>query len=1246
MKVSDNVAQAKRNLGGQDADVETLFKLAKGLKSDRQFDYARRILARALSHPKIDDYEGKTEVIQQHALCTYKDQDLPAHERVDVALQILKKITNYGDNPEEKVETFGLYGAIYKRKWEVDGQRLNLERSLHYYRLGHAYDDHCRIKQGYASINAAYLLELLAHQEASEQLGDKRLAALAASAPRWCAPPQPEGNGAAPASADTAAIRRAEADAIRRQIVENVPEDVSDPPGDYDWWKIVTVAEAYFGLGDYKEAAVWLTKGADLHDRLKGEGKPPVPDWEWESTLRQLVSLARIRGDLAASGGGRERAWDILDDFIGRRFGATGNGGGSDWRRAEGARRARAALESAKNGKVGLGLSGGGFRASLYHVGVLAKLAELDVLRHVEVLSCVSGGSIVGAHYYLELRRLLQQKPDAKVTREDYVDIVQRVERDFLAGVQRNIRSRIAAEFWTNVRLAFSRTYTRTNRAGELYERELFARVADGAGDGELPDPEPLVDAWTGVRGDGRGGEARDPAAPIDGWTGAPRWLARLFGKGDSPRWLNGLYITPRGEDEKSFKPKYDNWRRAAKVPMLVLNATTLNTGHNWQFTASWMGEPPAGIDAEVDASDRLRRMYYGEAPGPYQSVRLGYAVAASACVPGLFEPLVLDRLYPDRTVRLVDGGVQDNQGITAMLEQDCNVVLVSDASGQMESVKDPRSGFVGRMFGGVIGVLLRTKDVLMARVREAEYDDLAARRRSSLLRGMMYVHLTKDLDNDPVDWIGCDDPRYATEEALPVSRLGPHTRYGTRKEVQRLLSSIRTDLDSFTDAEAYALMASGYRMTEYEFPRAVKDFPASSEPTPNWRFLAVEERMQTAGDDPVYQSLLKQLKVAGSLAFKVWRLSLWLQILAGALALVALAAVVYAALRWLTPPVLGQKLSAQLVAALAWWNLDPTFGEFLSFLGATALMLVVGLFLGNWVMSIVQYKKTLTRALIHVGMCLFGFLVARLHVHAFDRLYLRVGGVRLNPHVFLCYVHEDAALAGQLDQWLRGQGLRTAVDGKDTLFSKARAKAIGWLIEHSNAVVFVSSPRSNPSKVCAHHIQHASLQGVRVIYADISGQPAGAAGNGANGGRPAGAGDRHPVVYLGTDEDGNLVLDDLDRLLRRIKDEPDPPAQPAPDGNGAAPAHPATAAPEQAEAAPEPQEAAPAAVETTKAETEEPESLARDDAAPAAGVRESTAPDEAAPTNAAGNGSKQKVEAPSQPEPVTPEETAENQTR
>jgi predicted acylesterase/phospholipase RssA len=59
--------------------------------------------------------------------------------------------------------------------------------------------------------------------------------------------------------------------------------------------------------------------------------------------------------------------------------------------------------------KVGLALSGGGLRAPFCHLGVLARLAELNVLRHVDVLSRVSGGSIVGGYYWLALRERMSK---------------------------------------------------------------------------------------------------------------------------------------------------------------------------------------------------------------------------------------------------------------------------------------------------------------------------------------------------------------------------------------------------------------------------------------------------------------------------------------------------------------------------------------------------------------------------------------------------------------------------------------------------------------------------------------------------------------------------------------------------------------------------------------------------------------------------------------------------------------------
>src|SRR5215217_9698861 len=47
---------------------------------------------------------------------------------------------------------------------------------------------------------------------------------------------------------------------------------------------------------------------------------------------------------------------------------------------------------------VALCLSGGGFRASLFHLGALRRLNELGILSQVDVISSVSGGSIIAAH--------------------------------------------------------------------------------------------------------------------------------------------------------------------------------------------------------------------------------------------------------------------------------------------------------------------------------------------------------------------------------------------------------------------------------------------------------------------------------------------------------------------------------------------------------------------------------------------------------------------------------------------------------------------------------------------------------------------------------------------------------------------------------------------------------------------------------------------------------------------------------
>jgi predicted acylesterase/phospholipase RssA len=860
--IAPEITLAKNILRGEHRSPEDLLKLAKSLKTQKAFHLAWQILARARRDSTLNNKPDlRLTLAQQQALCIYKDPDLPPEQRFARALEILEKDCDLDRTKDQ--ETLGLAGAVYKYRWQWDAQRTHLEQSLAYYLRGHeaAQSNHPHYDNGYTGINAAFILD--------------QLASLEEKTAREAGRPSP-----------VAQERRARAKQIREHLVATLPPWMEQPANAWlakQWWFLVTIAEAFFGLRNYDEAIRWLQKAKVL---------PDVSDWEKESTVRQFAALARLQeADQAA-----RPTWQVLQE-------------GFDLHELV----ARVAVM----GKMGLALSGGGFRASLFHIGVLARLAELDVLRHVEVLSCVSGGSIIGAHYYLEVRHLLQTKTDDQITREDYLEIVQRIASDFLAGVQQNLRTSIATGVIRNFRMMMSSTYSHTERIAELYEKFLFARVPDG--------------------------------------------------NGDKDRWLSGLTVEPAGE-RGDFQPRLHNWRRQAKVPVLILNATTLNTCHNWQFTASFMGESPVLIDAEIDGNHRLRRMYYAEAPKGYRQFRLGRAVAASSGVPGMFTPLALPNLYPSQVVRLVDGGVYDNQGAGGLLEQECTVLLISDASGQTGTEADPASK--------PLGVVLRSNNILQARVRQAQFADEKARRRAELLRGLMVIHLKKDLDIDPVDWKDCADPHEASEEARPSERRGTVTRYGVWKEVQRKLAAMRTDLDSFSDVEALALMTSGYLMTNFEFPQGVPGFPVSNQGPVPWRFLiAMRGWMQgpvTEDDDH-----LKVLDVGRLQGFKIWRLAPYLKGVAIALGVVFFLALL--GLGWVfrdTPLLTVGGLTVTVLIALA----VLMVGYIARFVG------VLG-----WL-----YDQSKTVAL-KFGAGLVGAVAARLHLRYFDPWFLEHGRM---PHL------------------------------------------------------------------------------------------------------------------------------------------------------------------------------------------------------------------------------------------------------
>ncbi len=868
-------AQAEALPGGARIDAASAKPLAKCLNRLNEHALARQILARVREqHPE------DVVAAQQLALSTYKDEELPPDARFADALGILDAI-GLRDPACADPETLGQGGAIHKRMWERGGQIEDLHTALHFYRGGWQADP--RRDMGYCGVNAAFILDVLAYRARIAVVRDR-------------------------ADARYAEAFEAEACAMREAMLQRLPEFAADDAETRaQYWYLVTMAEVNFGLGRWEQAA----------DRLAQARQAEHAEWERQTTARQLVAIARMHGFLPPTEAQAPETWDAPWRALHALLGAD----------------ALAAFDSYR-GKVGLALSGGGFRASLFHLGVLARLAECDALRCVEVLSTVSGGSIVGAHYYLALRHRLRTNTDAELDRAAYLGVVREVMDQFCAGVHLNLRVRALSNLWSNLKMLLTRTYGRSNRMGELYEKFLYDAVPDGQ---------------------------------------APGKLRRLRDLLIHPLLRRGAAGAPEERDE-DFKPRFSNWRRKARVPILLLNATSLNSGHNWPFTASWMGEPPGLTGQEIDMNQRYRRLYYWQAP--IEKLRdhpLGYAVAASAGVPALFDPLVLDGLYPERTVRLVDGGVHDNQGVAGLLDEGCSLILCSDASGQMDDQKSPA--------GGVLGVFLRSDSILQDRLREAQYQDLAWRAQSQSLQGFFFVHLKQGLESDPIDWVECQDP------GRPVNR--PRcTDYAVDRTIQRLLSEVRTDLDTFTEVEACALMASGYRMTEHQLRQLDKAHKASGLPgtwagfdvdapsANDWPFSPLLPVMAAdpKGGDMRARDLTTQLTASKMLFGKVWKL---VPALSGA-------AIVLAAI---------------CVAGAGVWiyrNWQSTFS--LSYeLSVRGVVIGVVVLLAGLVMplgKLIKPLETVRKWLFMVFLATVGWVLTNIHLWFFEPLFRRRGGL------------------------------------------------------------------------------------------------------------------------------------------------------------------------------------------------------------------------------------------------------------
>ena len=437
--------------------------------------------------------------------------------------------------------------------------------------------------------------------------------------------------------------------------------------------------------------------------------------------------------------------------------------------------------EGARSGKLGIALSGGGLRAALFHIGVLARLAERDLLRHVSVISTVSGGAIIGAFYYLKVKQLLEgaRADGLKPSAAAYRQLVREVEEEFIAALQVNMRIMAFADRQQNARMLASE-YSSSYRFADLFDTYFFKPITGR-------DRSPL------------------PDLPI------------------------------RASDADG-----------TVVPTLVLNATALNTGHLFQMTGTFVGESSvSSVVGGTSTMPLLPRLFMDDTSlSSGQRTRLGritlgQAVAASCCVPGLFEPFSLSGLYTDEEggdvqVRLVDGGVFDNQGLVSLFEEGCTHFVCSDASELLQWQSQPVEL--------IHQVAMRANDIMMDRIRSetlAELPEHGPDRYAIFTLG----------DADGSAAFGEDAGRFL--EAL---------------------RNIRTDLDAFTDLEARSLMYHGFMLSGFHLGDTAPADGAveARDGGCDWAFLEIET---LAGDPEERARLLRYLDVGSRQFMKVFYL-------------------------------------------------------------------------------------------------------------------------------------------------------------------------------------------------------------------------------------------------------------------------------------------------------------------------------------------------------------------------------------
>lgn len=197
---------------------------------------------------------------------------------------------------------------------------------------------------------------------------------------------------------------------------------------------------------------------------------------------------------------------------------------------------------------MSLALSGGGFRAMLFHVGTLRRLNDAGMLPRIAVISSVSGGSVASAYLAYRWKDLIFDSADRA---GNFSEVIEKPLRD-LAQTTLDIPS-VLTGF-----LPFTSAADRqvAHFDDRLFHGALLSELAPGGG--ARPRPLFIFNATSLQTGELWQFRAAAMGGPIIGWTdpGQTRLSRAVAASSGFPPLLSPLVLQPAGADDAK------NWHR------------------------------------------------------------------------------------------------------------------------------------------------------------------------------------------------------------------------------------------------------------------------------------------------------------------------------------------------------------------------------------------------------------------------------------------------------------------------------------------------------------------------------------------------------------------------------------------------------------------------------------------------------------------------------------------------------------